>query len=98
MAGKHTSEMRCESGTFRAIGKHPRATRQTEYGRADASSRRTQIASIVHSIAARDSQTANLPLTQGYEMSLRQPGFALNVHHGLLPMFLTTNFAYMYSP
>ena len=48
------SDMRSESGTFRAIGSHPRATRPTEHDRDDASSRRTQIASIVQSIAVRD--------------------------------------------
>ncbi len=31
-------------------------------------------------------------------MSLRQLGFALNVYDGPLPIFLTTNFADMYSP
>ena len=46
--------MRCESGTLRAIGSHPRATRPTEHARDDASSRRTQTASIVQSIAVRD--------------------------------------------
>ena len=43
-------------------------------------------------------QTANIPLTQGYKMSLRQLGFALNVYDGPLTVFLTTNFADMYSP
>ena len=43
-------------------------------------------------------QTANIPLTQGYKMSLRQLGFALNVYDGPLSIFLTTNFADMYSP
>ena len=43
-------------------------------------------------------QTANIPLTQGYKMSLRQLGFALNVYDGPLTIFLTTNFADMYSP
>jgi hypothetical protein len=38
-------------------------------------------------------QTANIPLTQGYKMSLRQLGFALNVYDGPLTVFLTTNFA-----
>ena len=38
-------------------------------------------------------QTANIPLTQGYTMSLRQLGFALNVYDGPLTVFLTTNFA-----
>ena len=54
MADRHTSDMRCESGTLRAIGSHPRATRPTEHARDDASSRRTQIASIVQSTAVRD--------------------------------------------
>ena len=54
MADRHTSDMRCESGTLRAIGSHPRATRPTEHARDDASSRRTQIAAIVQSIAVRD--------------------------------------------
>jgi len=43
-------------------------------------------------------QTANIPLTQGYKMSLRQLGFGLNVYDGPLTVFLTTNFADMYSP
>ena len=43
-------------------------------------------------------QTANIPLTQGYKMSLRQLGFALNLYDGPLSIFLTTNFADMYSP
>ena len=43
-------------------------------------------------------QIANIPLTQGYKMSLRQLGFALNVYDGPLTIFLTTNFADMYSP
>jgi len=43
-------------------------------------------------------QTANIPLTQGYKMGLRQLGFALNVYDGPLSIFLTTNFADMYSP
>jgi hypothetical protein len=43
-------------------------------------------------------QTANIPLTQGYKMSLRQLGFALNVYDGPLTVFLTTNFADVYSP
>ena len=43
-------------------------------------------------------QTANIPLTQGYKMSLRQLGFALNVYDGPLTVFLTTNFADLYSP
>ena len=41
-------------------------------------------------------QTANIPLTQGYKMSLRQLGFALNIYDGPLTIFLTTNFADMY--
>ena len=41
-------------------------------------------------------QTANIPLTQGYKMSLRQLGFALNVYDGPLSVFLTTNFADMW--
>ena len=41
-------------------------------------------------------QTANIPLTQGYKMSLRQLGFALNVYDGALSVFLTTNFADMW--
>ena len=43
-------------------------------------------------------QTANIPLTQGYKMNLRQLGFALNLYDGPLSIFLTTNFADMYSP
>ena len=43
-------------------------------------------------------QTANIPRTQGYKMNLRQLGFALNVYDGPLSIFLTTNFADMYSP
>ena len=43
-------------------------------------------------------QTANIPLTQGYKTSLRQLGFGLNVYDGPLTVFLTTNFADMYSP
>ena len=43
-------------------------------------------------------QTANIPLTQGYKTSLRQLGFALNLYDGPLTVFLTTNFADMYSP
>ena len=43
-------------------------------------------------------QTANIPLTQGYKMSLRQLGFALNLYDGPLSIFLTTNFADIYSP
>ena len=43
-------------------------------------------------------QTANIPLTQGYKMSLRQLGFGLNVYDGPLTVFLTTNIADMYSP
>ena len=43
-------------------------------------------------------QTANIPLTQGYKVSLRQLGFGLNVYDGPLTVFLTTNFADMYSP
>ena len=43
-------------------------------------------------------QTANIPLTQGYKMSLRQLGFALNLYDGPLTVFLTTNFADTYSP
>ena len=43
-------------------------------------------------------QTANIPLTQGYKTSLRQLGFALNVFDGPLTIFLTTNFADVYSP
>ena len=43
-------------------------------------------------------QTANIPLTQGYKMSLRQLGFALNLYDGPLTVFLTTNFADIYSP
>ena len=40
-------------------------------------------------------QTANIPLTQGYKVSLRQLGFGLNVYDGPLTVFLTTNFADM---
>merc|ERR1712023_288098 len=43
-------------------------------------------------------QTANIPLTQGYKTSLRQLGFALNIYDGPLTIFLTTNFADVYSP
>lgn len=43
-------------------------------------------------------QTANITLTQGYKISLRHLGFALNVYDGPLTVFLTTNFADMYSP
>ena len=43
-------------------------------------------------------QTANIPLTQGYKMSLRQLGFALNLYDGPLSTFLTSNFADTYSP
>ena len=43
-------------------------------------------------------QTANIPLTQGYKVSLRQLGFGLNVYDGPLTVFLTTNFADMFSP
>ena len=43
-------------------------------------------------------QTANIPLTQGYKVGLRQLGFGLNVYDGPLTIFLTTNFADMYSP
>merc|ERR1712023_419399 len=43
-------------------------------------------------------QTANIPLTQGYKTSLRQLGFALDVYDGPLTIFLTTNFADVYSP
>ena len=43
-------------------------------------------------------QTANIPLTQGYKTSLRQLGFGLNIYDGPLTVFLTTNFADMYSP
>jgi hypothetical protein len=43
-------------------------------------------------------QTANIPLTQGYKMGLRQLGFSLNIYDGPLTVFLTTNFADTYSP
>ena len=43
-------------------------------------------------------QTANIPLTQGYKMSLRHLGFALNIYDGPLSVFLTTNFADTYAP
>ena len=43
-------------------------------------------------------QTANIPMTQGYKMSLRHLGFAMNIYDGPLSIFLTTNFADMYSP
>ena len=43
-------------------------------------------------------QTANIPLTQGYKMSLRHLGFAMNIYDGPLSIFLTTNFADLYSP
>ena len=43
-------------------------------------------------------QTANIPLTQGYKVSLRQLGFALNVYDGPLSIFLTCNFADTHSP
>ena len=42
-------------------------------------------------------QTANIPLTQGYKMSLRHPGFAMNVYDGPLSIFFKTNFADLYS-
>ena len=42
-------------------------------------------------------QTANIPLTQGYKMSLRQLGFALNRYARPLPIARTTNCATMYS-
>ena len=32
-------------------------------------------------------QTANIPLTQGYKMSLRQLGYGLNVYDGSLSIF-----------
>ena len=41
-------------------------------------------------------QTANIPLTQGYKVSLRQLGYALNVYDGPLSIFLTCNFADTY--
>ena len=34
-------------------------------------------------------QTANLPLAQGYNVSLSQLGYALNVYDGPLSIFLT---------
>ena len=43
-------------------------------------------------------QTANIPLTQGYKVSLRQLGYGLNAYDGPLSVFLTTNFADTYSP
>ena len=43
-------------------------------------------------------QTANIPLTQGYKVGIRQLGFALNIYDGPLTIFLTTNFADIYSP
>ena len=43
-------------------------------------------------------QTANIPLTQGYKVGLRQLGYALNVYDGALSIFLTCNFADTYSP
>ena len=43
-------------------------------------------------------QTANIPLTQGYKVGLRQLGYGLNVYDGPLSIFLTTNFADTYSP
>ena len=43
-------------------------------------------------------QTANIPLTQGYKVSLRQLGYGLNVSDGPLTVFLATNFADTYSP
>ncbi len=42
-------------------------------------------------------QTANIPLTQGYKMSLRHLGFAMNVYDGPLSIFFKTNFADLYS-
>ena len=45
---------KCESGTLRTVGCYSRASRPTEYVGDDASSRRTQIASIVQSTAVRD--------------------------------------------
>ena len=43
-------------------------------------------------------QTGNIPMTEGYKMSLRHLGAALNIHDGPLAVFLTTNFADTYSP
>ena len=43
-------------------------------------------------------QTANIPLTQGYKVSLRQLGYAFNVYDGPLSSFLTCNCAGSYSP
>ena len=43
-------------------------------------------------------QIASISLTQGYKMSFRQLGFALNIYDGPLSIFLTTNFADIYSP
>ena len=43
-------------------------------------------------------QTANIPLTLGYKVSLRQLGYALNVYDEPLSFFLTCNFADTYPP
>ena len=36
-------------------------------------------------------QTASTPLTQGYKVGLRQPGYGLNVYDGPLGVFLTAS-------
>ena len=42
--------------------------------------------------------TANVPLTEGYKMSLRHTGFAMNISEGPLSLFFTANLADTYSP
>ena len=37
-------------------------------------------------------------MMEGYKMSLRHRGFAMNIQDGPLTVFLTTNFADTYSP
>ena len=42
--------------------------------------------------------TTNVPLTEGYKMSLRHTGHAMNICDGPLSLFLTVNLADTYSP
>ena len=42
--------------------------------------------------------TANVPLTEGYKVSLRHTGHAMNICDGPLSLFLTVNLADCYSP
>jgi len=42
--------------------------------------------------------TANVPLTEGYKMSLRHTGHAMNLKEGPLSLFFTVNLADTYSP